>query len=195
MNAEWVTAVGTVGTFAVILASAVAALLQLRHMRGSNQIVALTECRETLESPAFREAQHFVSYELPNRLKDPQEARKAAVLPFQGEYQALGTIANFFESMGVFVKHRIIDREIGCDLWAYVVLRNWEALLPVTTYVRRELHNEALWENFEYLANMCRRYIERDRSAYPRKIPRMPKDHSLCELVDGETASVSGGKV
>jgi len=192
MNAEWVTAVGTIGTFAVILASAIAALLQLRHMRGSNQIVALTECRETLESPAFREAQHFVSYELPKRLEDPQEARKAAVLPFQGEYQALGTIANFFESMGVFVKHRIIDREIGCDLWAFVVMRNWEALLPVTTFVRRELDTESLWENFEYLANTSQRWIENNPSAYPRTTPHMPKDYSLCELVDAETARGQG---
>ena len=76
MTADWVTAIATVGTFLVILASAIAALAQLRHMRGSNQIIALTECRETLESDGFRQAQQFVSYELPKRLRDPNEARK-----------------------------------------------------------------------------------------------------------------------
>jgi hypothetical protein len=54
MSAEWVTAIGTIGTFVVIAASAVAALVQLRHMRGSNQIAALNELRETMESESFQ---------------------------------------------------------------------------------------------------------------------------------------------
>jgi hypothetical protein len=61
MTAEWVTAAASVFTCLVIAATAVAALAQLRHMRGANQILALTECRETLESQEFREAQQFVS--------------------------------------------------------------------------------------------------------------------------------------
>ncbi len=136
MSPEWLTAIGTLGTFVVIAASAIAALMQLRHMRGSNQIVALTECRETLESPEFREAQLFVSFELPKRLADPKEARKVAQLPFVDEYQAIGTVANFFESMGLFVKKGIIDRDIALDAWSYIVLRNWDALAPVQRRTR-----------------------------------------------------------
>ena len=181
MSAEWVTAIATAGTFVVIAASAIAALMQLRHMRGSNQIVALTECRETLESPEFREAQRFVSYELPKRLQDPVECRKAAQLPFTGEYEAIGTVANFFESMGLFVKSGIIDKEIACDFWSYVVLRNWEALLPVTSYVRDKIGQMALWENFEYMAALADEYQLRHPSSYPAKMPHMPADTSLIE--------------
>lgn len=181
MSAEWVTAVATAGTFLVIAASAVAALIQLRHMRGSNQIVALTECRETLESPEFREAQRFVSYELPERLKDPHEARKAARIPFVDEYQAIATVANFFESMGLFVKTGIIDKRIACDFWAYVVLRNWQALLPITSYVRKTLDAQALWENFEYMAALSERYQLEHPSAYPPGMPHMPPDYSLID--------------
>lgn len=53
MSPEWLTAIGTIGTFVVIAALAAAALFQLRHMRGSNQIMALTEVRETVESADF----------------------------------------------------------------------------------------------------------------------------------------------
>ncbi len=183
MSAEWVTAVGTVGTFVVILASAVAALVQVRHLRGSNQIVALTECRETLESPEFRDAQRFVSYELPKRLQDPTEARTIADLPFSGEYQAIGTVANFFESMGSFVRNGIIDKDIACDLWAFVILRNWAALAPVVEYVRSKV-DPALWENFEYLAVLATRYNAVHPNSYPRGWPRMPKDGSLVDLVE-----------
>ena len=78
MSAEWFTAIGTLGTFVVITVSAIAALMQLRHMRGSNQIIALNELRETMESPAFRAAQNFIARELPQRLQDP--AVRAALM-------------------------------------------------------------------------------------------------------------------
>ena len=183
LTADWVSAIATVGTFVVILASAIAALAQLRHMRGSNQIIALTECRETLESESFQEAQQFVSYELPKRLRDPDQARKIAEIPFVGEYQAISTVANFFESMGAFVKNRIIDREIACDLWAGIVLRNWAALAPVVVYVR--IHaGEGVWENFEFLAALSARYSRRLESSYPAGFERMPKDMTLVELLE-----------
>lgn len=181
MSAEWVTAIATAGTFVVIAASAAAALVQLRHLRGSNQIVALTECRETLESPVFRDAQRFVSYELPKRLNDPIEARNAAQVPFAGEYEAIATVANFFESMGLFVKSGIIDKHIACDFWAYVVLRNWEALLPITTYVREQIAQPALWENFEYMAALSATYQRDTPTSYPRGMDHMPQDRSLVE--------------
>lgn len=186
MSAEWVTAAGTIGTFVVIAASAVAALMQLRHMRGSNQIVALTECRETLEAPDFRAAQRFVSYDLPKRLEDPNEVLRIA-LPqsqFEGEYQAIDTVANFFENLGVFVKNRIIDPGLACDMWAYVVMRNWSALVPIVTFVREDLREPRVWENFEYLAMLCTQYMERRGGGqYPQNFPRMPADRSFVEAV------------
>jgi Domain of unknown function (DUF4760) len=196
MSAEWLTAAGTLGTFIVIAASAIAALLQLRHMRGSNQIIALTECRETLESPDFREAQRFVSYELPKRLLDPRERLRIAKpqSQFEGEYQAIDTVANFFESMGVFVKNGIIDRELGCDLWAYVVLRNWNALLPIITFVREDLGAPSIWENFEYLARVSQQWArDHEHGTYPHKLPHMPADRSFIEAV--KATSIDGPRV
>jgi len=190
MSAEWLTAIGTIGTFVVIAASAIAALIQLRHMRGSNQIVALTECRETLESPDFREAQRFVSYELPKRLMDPEERLRIAQpqSQFEGEYKAIDTVANFFESMGMFVKNRIIDRELALTMWCYVVLRNWNTLLPVITYVRNDLAEPSIWEHFEYLAALSEEYLQRHPGGtYPRSVRRMPGDTSLIEAVKGTT--------
>lgn len=187
VSAEWVTASATVGTFVVILTSAIAALVQLRHMRGSNQIVALTECRETLESPEFRAAQRFVSFELPNRLRDPAEAKRVATIPFSGQYEAIATVANFFESMGLFVKNGIIDKDIACDFWAFVIMRNWDALAPVVEYVRRETA-PSLWENFEYMAVIASQYNARHPSSYPAGWPRMPKNTSLVDVVEKSSA-------
>ena len=184
MSLELVSAIAAAGTFIVIAASAVAALVQLRHMRSSNQIIALNEFRETLESREINEAQRFVSYVLPERLRDPQERIKITTLPFSDEYVQIGLVANFFENMGEFVRHGIVDPEIACDLWAFVVLRNWKALAPLITYMREVVGAPALWTNFEYLAVLSGRYgDEHPNGVYPPGFPRMPEDRSLVEAM------------
>lgn len=171
MSAEWVTAIATMGTFVVIAASAVAALLQLNHMRGSNQIVALTECRETLESDSFQEARHFVLRLLPEVLNDSEIRRRLVEGVFPTELRQAQYVANFFESMGAFVRFNIIDRTIACDLWSTVVLGCWEALRPVTRALRHR--DPGVWENFEYLAMLSKQYLDRFPTAYPAGMPRM----------------------
>lgn len=185
MSAEWVAAIATAGTFVVIAASAVAALIQLQHIRGSNQIAAMTEFRETMESEDFQRAQRFVSYELPERLKDPGEQIKATTLPFIDEYAAVATVANMFESLGSFVRNGVIDAHVACNVVSLIAVRNWDALLPVTTYVRRKVGSKALWENFEYLALLSKRYIETHPSGdYPRGVPRLPDDPWLADTIE-----------
>ncbi len=176
MSAEWVTAIASAGTFLVIAASATAALIQLRHMSGSNQIVALTECRETLESDEFRKAQRFVMSELQKRLADPEERLRIArpESEFEDEYQCIDKVANVFESLGLLVKNRIIDRTIACDQWAYVAVRNWKAIAPVISDRRALLCMPALWENFEYFAALCEQWNEKyPNGFYPAGMRRM----------------------
>lgn len=166
-------------TCVVIVASAIAALVQLRHMRSSNQIVALTGCREVLESPEFRAAQRFVSLELPQRLADLTEARKLSEMnPLTGDYQAILTVANFFESMGLFVRNGIIDKTIACNFWYFIILRNWKALAPFIE-VYRDRVGPSAWVYFEYLAVLAARHEAQHQNLYPAGQPRMPADTSL----------------
>jgi hypothetical protein len=182
VSAEWVTAMAALGTFVVIAASAIAALLQLRHMRGSNQIVALTECRERLESDEFQNARVFVTTELPKLLKDPEMLKKLEGPYFPSELRPASNVANFFESMGAFVRFNIIDRTIACDLWCGVVLESWEGLLPVTRIRRR--FDPGVWENFEYLALLSKQFNEQSPTSYPLDLPRMPLGEDSRHLSD-----------
>jgi hypothetical protein len=68
MSLELVNTLATFGTFLVIAATAIAAVVQLRHARSSNHIAALNELRETMESPDFVVARHFVETELSGKL-------------------------------------------------------------------------------------------------------------------------------
>jgi hypothetical protein len=71
MSLELINTFFTFGTFVVIAATAIAAVVQLRHARSSNHIAALNELRETTEVPEFQAALYFVQGELSAKLQDP----------------------------------------------------------------------------------------------------------------------------
>jgi hypothetical protein len=60
----------SVGTFFVIAATAVAALIQLRHMRGNNQIAAAMAINQVTEGDEFQAARRFIRENLGARLQD-----------------------------------------------------------------------------------------------------------------------------
>ncbi len=180
LSPEWLTAIGTLGTFVVIAASAAAALLQLRHMRGGNQIVALTECREKLESDEFQVARRFIMDELPALLQDADLRRRFQSEPTTpNELRPAVNVANFFESMGGFVRFGIIDCTIACSLWCGVVAGSWNQLLPMIRL--RRTRDPAVWEFFEYLAAICTEFMKEHPSTYPRGAARMPIEEAPAD--------------
>lgn len=176
MTFEVVNTIASIGTLLVIAATAIAALGQLRHMRGSNQIDALTECREVMESEKFQRATRFIAHELPTLLEDPKTRDALANLPAPESLRAIPSVGNFFESMGGFVKHGIIDADIACDLWAGIVVGSWSRLKPALAIMRRKA-GPGLWENFEYLASISEEWIERyPAGRYPSRRKRLLVD-------------------
>jgi hypothetical protein len=164
---EALTAIATVGTLVVIAASAIAAFVQLRHLRSSNAIAALTECREILESEDFARAQRFVAHELPALLKDPNVRRELLQVPLPEHLRSISVIGNFFESLGAFVRHDIVDKEIALSLWSGVVHENWEQLSPALAIMRRK-GGPTLWEQFEYMASISKGWLDRHEAGdYP----------------------------
>lgn len=71
MPLEFWSTLAAIGTFVVISATAVAALVQLRHLRAGNQISAFVAMVQMYESPELKEPLHFVNADLANRLEDP----------------------------------------------------------------------------------------------------------------------------
>lgn len=72
MSLELVNTLAGLATFLLIAATGIAALVQLRHMRSSNQITALNELIGVQHSAEYKAARHFVHAELSERMKDPQ---------------------------------------------------------------------------------------------------------------------------
>jgi hypothetical protein len=176
MSLEVWSTIASIGTFVVIAATAVAALIQLRHLRSSNQIAAVTQMQETFESERFSLQRRVVLEQVPKLIADSEGRSKLATPVLPPELEALRDVGNFFEVMGVFVKLGIIDRALVCDLWDGVVFRTWKVLEPVVM-IRRAISFPGTWANFEYLAVICEESVSRrPEGGYPKGMRRMKID-------------------
>jgi Domain of unknown function (DUF4760) len=181
MSLELVNTLATLGTFLVIAATAITALVQLRHARSSNQIAAVTEMRETLESERFGQNRRFLLERVPKLLADPVERNKLGGEIFPPELDAVRETANFFETLGAFVKLGIVDRDLVCDLWDGVVFKTWKQLEPIIV-IRRKVGDRGLWSSFEYLAVICQASLSRSGGDhYPPGMRRMTLDQASMD--------------
>ncbi|MBV8373695.1 MAG: hypothetical protein JOY69_10590 [Candidatus Eremiobacteraeota bacterium] len=106
---------------------------------------------------------------------------RSAILPH--DLDPFRDAANFFETMGVFVKLGIVDRAIICELFDGVVFGWWKQLEPIIL-IRREFGDRGLWTNFEYLAVICEESLSKTQGDYyPRGTRRMRVDERSLEAV------------
>ena len=178
MSLELWNTFATFGTFVVIAATAIVAIVQLRHLRGSNQIAALYQVRQTSESQELRDAQHFVFTELDEKMKDPAfryqvQHRDARTNENQAPIAKITTVGNFWESMGTLVKTGLLDKNLVFEAWSGHVADDWEKLAPVTAMWRRT-RGAVLMENFEYLTVLSQDWDSAHPSGtYPAGVRRI----------------------
>lgn len=176
MSLELWTTIASVGTFVVITATAIAAVVQLYHIRSSNQIAILNEFRIATEAPEFREAMEFLRG-LSSKLEDKAFRAQFDQNPLPQSLYPILRIGYLYETMGSYVKRGILDADLVCDLWAPVVTGTWDRMADAIV-VSRRTRGESLYENFEYLAYISERFIARRPSYYPQGVPRIaPADH------------------
>ena len=70
MSLELVNAIASVVTAVVIGATAIAAIIQLRHLRMNNQITALLAVQSEFDAKDFRDADVLMRKEFPDILQD-----------------------------------------------------------------------------------------------------------------------------
>jgi len=175
MSLELVNALAALGTFVVITATAIAAVIQLRHLRTSNQLTAFMTITHDFESPEFRELQTYIRNDLQAKMCDP--GYRDEVLDRRGVDRVKhpeAVACAFFEGLGLVLKRRLVDEAIFLDAFALVIIRNWEALSPFVA-IRRERGGPADWENFEYVAVRAYQWVKRyPNGTLPKNFPRLP---------------------
>lgn len=178
MSLETVNTLATLGTFVVIAVTATAAIAQLRHARSSNQIGAMNEIRERLESHEFQRASQFVGTQLSATLRDATFRfqllnRKARTDENAQLIAQITLLGNFFESMGIYVRTGLVERNLAMEIWSEIVTDMWNELAPVTAISRRSMGSVA-WENFEYLAVLSEDWVAaHPKGTYPPEMRRI----------------------
>jgi hypothetical protein len=197
MSLELVNTLATFGTFVVIAATAIAAIVQLRHARSSNHIAALNELRETTQTPDFQAAQHFIGGELSRMMQDPafryQVGLTAAARTdeMRSLMAKVNPIGNFCEGMGILVKTGLVDRELVLDLWSEQLIGYWQRLAPMTAIYRRRSGN-AVWENFEYLTVLSEDWLAaHPDGTYPAGVRRIELKDEWLEADKQYAASLA----
>jgi hypothetical protein len=163
----------SVATLLVVAAAAVAAIVQLKHLRTSNQLAALLEIMNQWNLPAVQAALSDLR-RLPERIADPDYI-KALRMPGPmdrsryPEFLAL----DLWEQIGTFSKRKFVDEAILLDIASAQVSVAWRNAQPVIE-VLRERGGQSSYENFEYLAVRATLFMERfPNGTYPAGMPRM----------------------
>lgn len=146
---EILNTVAAIGTFLVIAATAVAAVVQLRHMRANNQLEGLLSVLARVEDSNFNRWTTDAQRQLPDMMADAEYMRRVADATYDRDVAWLN-LANSYDWVGSLVKNKLIPEEAFLDVYSYRVQHAWKIIQPMARYIRSYAGN-ATWENFEYL--------------------------------------------
>lgn len=173
MSAESWNLVVSAATLIVVAAAAYAAIVQLRHLRQSNQIDALLEILNQWNQPALQAA--YVEFSrISSKLADPAyiELLKRPGSLDRGTHQEF-LVCDFWEQVGTYTKHGLIDERILLDVISAQVANAWNLVEPLIAALR-STRDLSVFENFEYLAVRATQWSRRyPQGTYPAGMPRM----------------------
>jgi hypothetical protein len=178
MSLEILNTTATLGTFVVIAATAITAMIQLRHARSSNQIAALNELRASQQTDSFVKALHCVYSDLPSKILYTEfryqlANRNERTTEFNEFISSVEAVGDSYENIGVLAKAGLVDRRLLLDIYPALVLDAWAALIDVTAILRAH-YGSSIWENFEYLAVLSQDWkVAHPNGAYPRGVRRI----------------------
>ena len=184
MSLDLLNTIGTLLTVAIVSATAVAALIQLRHLRAGNQINAILTIGDKFQEPTFRDGLHLVRHSLGAALEDPQfrafviARQRSDVLPdVSQEYRTLNQAAlfvgNTYEEAGNLIKNGVVDEVLFLDQYCSNIVSGWKGLEEYTAFCRGISGDIGLWDNFEYLTVRARDFLARNPTTYPNGVPRI----------------------
>ena len=163
-----------IATLLVFGGTAAAALVQIRHLRASNELDALLRITELMRADGLQDAFRYVETELAAKLADPAYRRELGKRGFvDARRHPEMDVCNWFNEVGTLVKNQLIDEHTFLDLFNRLVTYYWNRLEGVVAVLRRE-RGPGQYENFEYLAMLAERWQARHQhGAYPPGAKRL----------------------
>jgi hypothetical protein len=176
MNWEAVAAVSTAFTGLVILATAIAAVrevriagehsratrAQLEHLRKATQFEGALAVFSELDTPFQLNARHFVQFELAERMKNEGFREEVALIAGGDELEHKElTVLRCFERIGTYVHKGWVDPDVVYMVASGRVITTWRALEEVVAIHRRITGSVRFWENFERLYYECLEWMRK----------------------------------
>ena len=166
MGAEAISAWAALGTLVVIGASAIAALIQLRHMRAGNQLEALLSLERDFRTPELQAALSYIQADLAIRMEHPEyrsELETIGYIDTQEHPELL--VCNWFNEIGTLVKHRLVSEYTFMDLFARLIVFCWKKVSPAIAVMRRS-RGDFQYHDFEYLAARAQAWLAKFPQGY-----------------------------
>lgn len=194
MKREFWNTAASVGSFLVIVITATAAFIQLRHLRVNNQLQALLAILRMPLEPALSEAFDFVLSEFAEKMRDPQfRADLVDTRPPDRRLHKEMRVCDYYERLGSCIKFGLIAEELYFDNSSPD--RFWTILEPAIVLYRKN-RGPSAYENFEYLVVRSRAWdLRHPNGNYPRNAPRLTPsrveadDQSSASFADSSTAA------
>jgi hypothetical protein len=175
MSPEQLNVITSVATFVVLTAAAIAALVQLRHIRASNECSAFSEAFELWYSPQVQASLGFIQNELPAKMQDPQFRRELDTAgPVDRSRHPELHYIDFMDNFGVYVMLGNLRENMILHAASQLLVTSWQTLSPTVAIVRRK-RGQQLYISFEYLAHRAQLWNQRYPNGYrPKGFERLP---------------------
>ncbi|HET9343372.1 MAG TPA: hypothetical protein VFO25_10705 [Candidatus Eremiobacteraceae bacterium] len=187
MTLELVNTIASVATTLIVAAAAVAALVQLRHLRAQNQISGQLALRQILLDRDMFEAVGRARQEVPELMKEPAFRRYVADYHlglaadnerYDSLYEDILVVGRNLENIGNMIRNGLTDARIFVEQYSPLVMIAWDAIEPLLRIRRAATRSDSDWEDFEYLTVLARRWTAEKSSAYPAGVERILPPHS-----------------
>jgi hypothetical protein len=175
MSPEQLNLVTSLATFLVLTAAAIAALIQLRHIRASNECSAFSEAFELWYSPHVQASLGFIQNELPAKMKDREFRRELDTAgPVDRSRHPELHYIDYIDNLGVYVMLGNMRENMIMHAASQLIMATWHTLSPTIAIMRRK-RGPQLYVSFEYLTQRARLWNQRYPDGYaPRGFERLP---------------------
>lgn len=191
MSWEAVAAVSTAFTGLVILATAIAAVrevriagehsratrAQLEHLRKATQFEGALAVFAELDTPFQMNARHYVQFELAQLMKDEHYREEVALIAGADELEHKElTVLRCFERIGTYVHKGWVDPDVVYMVASGRVIITWRALEEVVA-IHRAITGPRFWENFERLYHECLEWMRKRDVNIDSLVARQTRTH------------------
>ena len=180
MNANWLAAIASLISALVVAITAIAAFVQIRHLRTTNDITVYLRLVDRLDSPAAQIAFESIDAFRERTANDPsfRLALTQRASPSE-EFQEIGYLLRFFEHLSTLGITGGVSEKLVLAEYADNIADIWERLAE-TVYLRRLASGPHTGAAFEHLAMRAKSYLE--NGEMDRLYGRLRRDPRMADF-------------